>query len=382
MGLGCNRVRTRGRLFREEEDPIRSRYRRDADRVIHSAAFRRLEYKTQVFVNHEGDHYRTRLTHSLEVAQIARSFCRGMGLDEDLGETLALAHDLGHPPFGHAGEAALDEMNRSFHGFDHNAQTLKILTQLEQRYAEFDGLNLTWETLEGVVKHNGPVVGAAVTPYIAQFNEVFDLELSSYASLEAQFAAISDDIAYNNHDIDDGVRAGLFSLSDLHDVPLVGGILDELCVRYSGLEDNRLTHEVIRRMIHRMVHDVIQVVDANVHDSGVETVDDVRGLDRSLVHFSEGMEMQHRALKQFLMERMYRHSRVQAMTQEAHERVKGLFQYYMETPDAMPEEWYVKAKEAQDAIRAEVVTDFIAGMTDRYAIQRSESKGRAEMETS
>ncbi|HUI17940.1 MAG TPA: deoxyguanosinetriphosphate triphosphohydrolase [Alphaproteobacteria bacterium] len=368
----CDPARSRGRLVKEPESTTRTAYQRDRDRVIHAAAFRRLKYKTQVFVFHEGDYYRTRLSHSLEVAQIARSLARALDLNEDLAEALALAHDLGHPPFGHAGEHALEEAMKDFGGFDHNAQTLRILTKLEQHYAEFDGLNLTWETLEGVVKHNGPLIGAnAEAPLpasIAEYNTLNDLELASWPSAEAQVAALSDDIAYNNHDIDDGLRAGLFSVEDLHALPLVGPTFKAVAERYPGLERSRLIHESIRRLIDGMVTDVLVETRQRLAAAQPESPADIRAWGAAVVAFSAGMRENDRALRAFLLERMYRHFRVNRMTSKARRVVGELFQLFLAEPECLPTEWRALAGGANSAETARVVTDYIAGMTDRYAL--------------
>src|SRR5437867_400567 len=305
-----NPEKSRGRLHPEPEHEMRSPFQRDRDRILHSTAFRRLKHKTQVFVYHEGDHYRTRLTHSLEVAQIARTIARALGLDEDLAEAVGLAHDLGHTPFGHAGEEALNAEMQPFGGFSHNDQTLRILTSLERGYAEFDGLNLTWETLEGTAKHNGPLVGPGierpVPPSIAEYDRQHSLGLDTFAGPEAQIAALADDIAYNNHDIDDGLRAGLFAVADLAEVPLVGPVFAEVGARYPGLDETRLIHEAIRRLIDRMVHDVIAETGKRLAQSGAKTVEDVRRLGEPVAAFSPQMRNHDRALKRFLSERMYR----------------------------------------------------------------------------
>ncbi len=300
----CDPDASRGRLVAESDQAERSAFQRDRDRVLHSTAFRRLQYKTQVFIYHEGDHYRTRLTHSLEVAQIARSSARALGLNEDLAETLALAHDLGHTPFGHAGEDALAPLMAPHGGFSHNDQTLRILTQLERRYAAFDGLNLTWETLEGVVKHNGPIRAPSVT--IAAYNARHDLELDSFAGAEAQLAALADDIAYNNHDVDDGLRARLFAVADLEDVPLVGPVFHALRRDHPDIEPGRLIHEAVRRLIHLMVSDLLAETRRRVAALKPGSADAVRRLSQPLVGFSETMQAHDRALKSFLFERMYR----------------------------------------------------------------------------
>jgi dGTPase len=362
----CHYTDTKGRLHSEPEDPARSSFQRDRDRIIHSAAFRRLEYKTQVFVNHEGDHYRTRLTHSLEVSQLARSICRSLYLDEDLAEALALAHDLGHTPFGHAGEDSLKDVTKAFGGFDHNAQTIRILTHLEQRYAEFDGLNLTWETLEGVAKHNGPVEG----PYhraLAIYNDKQDLDLYTYASGEAQVAALADDIAYNNHDMEDGLRAGLFELDELEDLPLVGDIIIEMRQKYPDVSKQCIVHEFIRRAINRMVIDLIAQTQMNIKSSHVETVHDIRNLGKPLVSFSPEMASNLKTLKAFLMKRMYRHYRVNRMTSKARKVVRELFTFFHENPKCLPTHWQTITDESGGEKTAHAVIDFIAGMTDRFA---------------
>ena len=381
----CDPLQSRGRLYREEESNTRTAFQRDRDRIIHSTAFRRLEYKTQVFVNHEGDHYRTRLTHSLEVSQLARSICRTLGLHEDLAETLALAHDLGHTPFGHAGEDALAEMMEAFGGFDHNAHTLRIVTSLEHRYANFDGLNLTWETLEGIVKHNGPLVrhtptsiinkilnraqGASLPRFITEYNAKHDLMLESFPSAEAQVAAMADDIAYNNHDIDDGLRAGLFTIAQLDEVDGIGRIFREVRMQYPGLDEHRLVHESIRRIINRMVTDLITQTAQNIKSENIERVDDIRRLGKPLVEFSPAMQETNRALKEFLMQNMYRHYKVNRMASKAKRVVKELFQFFLNEPQCLPTNWRKLAGGGpKSAMTAMVVSDFIAGMTDRFAL--------------
>lgn len=358
---------TRGRKFAEAEDPARSPHQRDRDRIIHSAAFRRLEYKTQVFVNHEGDHYRTRLTHSLEVSQLARSISRHLGLNEDLAEALALAHDLGHTPFGHAGEDGLNEAMKDYGGFDHNAQTIRILTRLEARYASFDGLNLTWETLEGVAKHNGPVANPPRA--LASYNKEWDLELATHAGLEAQIAALADDIAYNNHDVEDGLRAQFFTLDELEALPLVGDLLRDVRQQFPHISKQRQTHEFVRRMINRMVSDLFAQIGANLKNSGVQTVEDVRALGRPIAHFSKEMQEVHLSLKRFLMQRMYRHYRINRMTSKAQRVVAELFRFFMEEPNCLPTHWHEAAKDQDQQGRAETIADFIAGMTDRFALE-------------
>ena len=369
----CSSADSRGRLHDEPESKTRGAFQRDRDRIIHSAAFRRLEYKTQVFVNHEGDSYRTRLTHSLEVSQIARSVCRYLGLNEDLGETLALAHDLGHPPFGHAGEDALKEMMAPFGGFDHNAQSLRVVTKLEARYADFDGLNLTWETLEGVVKHNGPLVKKGVREEdlprgILDYVSSQDLELSTYASAEAQVAAIADDIAYNNHDIDDGLRAGLFTIDDLVDVPLVGPVFHEVRKLYPDLDMSRTIHESVRRLIGAMVQDLLRVTQSRIDAASPATAADIRALNEPVAQFSENMRANDKALKSFLFENMYRHYKLNRMTSKGRRVVKDLFQLLLAEPECLPTEWRVQAGKPGSRETAELVCDYIADMTDRLAL--------------
>jgi dGTPase len=370
---------SRGRRWPEPASPTRNAFRRDCDRIIHSSAFRRLAHKTQVFVYHEGDHYRTRLTHTLEVAQIARSLARALGLDEDLAEALALAHDLGHPPFGHAGERALDGALSGFGGFDHNAQALRIVTELERRYAAFDGLNLTWETLAGLVKHNGPLTDRAGSPIgryakhgvpaaILAYSQIQDLELWSFAGAEAQVAALADDIAYDAHDIDDGLRAELFTLEDIVCVPIVGDIVREIDAHYAQLEPARRVHETMRRLITRMIEDVIAETGRRVAALKPRSAADVRQAAGPLVAFSPALQQADAGIKGFLYPRMYRHARVMRVMEEAEGVVRDLFAHYVATPADMPAEWAQGIAVADAGGRARHVADYIAGMTDRYAL--------------
>ncbi len=363
---------SRGRLFHEPETQTRSVFQRDRDRIIHSEAFRRLKYKTQVFVYHEGDHYRTRLTHSLEVAQVARSISRALALNEDLAEALALAHDLGHPPFGHAGEDALREMMKAYDGFDHNAQSFRIVTSLEQRYADFDGLNLTWEALEGLVKHNGPLlVSGDATPLpwaITAYPNYQGLELHTFSGLEAQVAALSDDIAYNNHDIDDGLRAGLFSIEALTDVSLVGSVLSDVRFRYPKIDTSRLIHETVRRLINVMVLDVLEETRRRIDEENPLSVEDVRNARRPLVAFSADMMVKLSELRNFLFTHMYRHYKVNRMTSKARRVVRKLFLLFLEEPQCLPSRWFSLCDEPKTPMTARVVADYIAGMTDRAAL--------------
>ena len=369
----CRPEESRGRRHFEPESPTRSCFQRDRDRIIHSVAFRRLKHKTQVFVYHEGDHYRTRLTHSLEVAQIARSIARALGLNEDLTEALALAHDLGHTPFGHAGGDALDEAMQPYGGFDHNEQTFRVLILLERRYAGFDGLNLSWETLEGAAKHNGPLIGPdgagrnAVLPTIAEFSREFDLELDTYPGAEAQVAALADDIAYNNHDIDDGLRAGLFTVEDLAPLPLVGPVFREVAETYPDVEESRLIHESVRRLIDRTVNDVLAETNRRLAEAAPQRPADVRALGAPMVAFSGRMRENDRALKEFLFKHMYRHERVNRMVSQARGIVGDLFTRYLAAPEHLPEEWRAAAEGKDASSRARLVADYIAGMTDRFA---------------
>lgn len=366
-------ARSRGRLYPEPDAAERSAFQRDRDRIIHSGAFRRLQYKTQVFVYHEGENFRTRLTHSLEVAQIARAIARSLGLNEDLAEALALAHDLGHTPFGHAGEDALKACMRDYLGFDHNAQSLRIVTKLEHRYIAYDGLNLTWETLEGLVKHNGPLTGPnsdradlplAIQEYVASH----DLELDTFAGPEAQVAALSDDIAYNAHDIDDGLRAGLFRVEDLRAVPLIGPIMDEVAGRSPGLEPSRLTYETVRRLITAMVRDLLQETRRRIAEMKPASVEDVRHADRPLVAFSADMSANDRAFKDFLFPNMYRHYKVNRMTSKARRVVRDLFALFIEEPRLLPPDWQQGCEGPNSPKTARRVADYIAGMTDRFAL--------------
>jgi len=375
-----NPAHSRGRLYDEPESATRTPFQRDRDRIIHSTAFRRLMHKTQVFVYHEGDHYRTRLTHSLEVAQIARSISRVLGLDEDLAEAVALAHDLGHPPFGHAGEHALDEAMAEFGGFDHNAQTLRVLTRLEARYIDFDGLNLTWETLEGVVKHNGPVDMASAPPPLVEYVAGHDLELHTHAGLEAQVAAIADDIAYDNHDIDDGLRAGLFSLADLDAAPLAGPVFAAAARDDSRGDESRLIHEGVRRMIGVMVGDVIDETQRRLAESNPASADDLRRLGRTMAAFSDAVAEDEQSLKAFLHTHMYRHPHVIEKRVAAQQIVRELFSYFHDDPSRLPDDWRKQAVTSNSVDAARVVADYIAGMTDRFAIDQHKQRFNSELD--
>ena len=360
---------TRGRLFAEDESNFRSCFQRDRDRIIHSSAFRRLKHKTQVFVEHEGDYFRTRLTHSIEVAQVARTISGALGLNEELVEAVSLAHDLGHTPFGHTGEDALDAQMIEYGGFDHNAQAVRIVTSLEQHYADFDGLNLTWECLEGIAKHNGPVS----KPYplaLLEYNLKHDLELHTYASGEAQVAALADDIAYNNHDLHDGLRAGLFTDAQAAELPIVGPAFTAVDQKYKNLDAHRRRHEALRRVFGVMVEDVMATSYVILAQSGAKSAQDIRNLDHSVVQFSPSLWSELKQIRTFLFENMYRAPRVMQQREHAAQVVRDLFEIFMTSPEAMPGNWGgAVASNAPDLHKARVVADYIAGMTDRFAQQ-------------
>jgi dGTPase len=375
----CEPWASEGRLHPEPVSPTRSEFQRDRDRIIHSSAFRRLKHKTQVFVYHEGDHFRTRLTHTIEVSQIARALARSLGLDEDLAETLALSHDLGHTPFGHTGEDTLDECMAAFGGFDHNAQALRVVTRLERRYAAYDGLNLTWETLEGLVKHNGPLLdreGGPTVRYaergvplaILEYGAQQDLRLATYAGGEAQAAAIADDIAYDAHDIDDGLRAGLFRIDELREVPFLAELLQEIDGRYPGLELSRRIHELTRRVITRFVEDVLAEGDRRLAALNPGCAEDIRRAGEAVICFSERMTQADAAIKRFLYAHMYRHPKVMKVRAEADDVLRDLFRRFKAEPDLMPDEWRADLPKDDEPRLARRVADYIAGMTDRYAI--------------
>lgn len=375
---------TRGRLFPERLSTFRSPFQRDRDRIIHSSAFRRLKHKTQVFVEHEGDYYRTRLTHSIEVAQVARTIAGALGLNEGLAEAVALAHDLGHSPFGHTGEDALERLMAPYGGFDHNAQALRIVTKLERHYADFDGLNLTWESLEGIAKHNGPLVGPyadpkkhpkdAPLPYaLKEVNDRFDLELHTFASAEAQVAAIADDVAYNHHDLHDGLRAGLFTAADLMELPLTGPAYEEVDRLYPGLDPSRRDHEALRRIFGYMVEDVIAIATNRLESAKPQSAQDIRDMDRTIIRFSKPFFQNLKAIKGFLFNRMYRAPSVVEERKRVTEMVDTLFPLFMRQPELLPEDWRQEVDTARDETElARLVLDYVAGMTDRFAIQEFE----------
>ena len=374
----CQPEASRGRLFPERMSSFRSPFQRDRDRIIHSSAFRRLKHKTQVFVEHEGDYYRTRLTHSIEVAQVARTISGVLGLNTDLAEAIALAHDLGHTPFGHTGEDALGLLMEPYGGFDHNAQALRIVTRLERHYADFDGLNLTWEALEGIAKHNGPVVGPNADkkregplPYaLAEVNAAWDLELDTHASAEAQVAAIADDVAYSHHDLHDGLRSGLFTEDDLMELPVTGPAFEEVDRLYPGLEKMRRRHEALRRVFGRMVEDVIAVAQNRLAAAQPKSVEEIRHMGTTVIRFSKPLYQELKAIRSFLFHRMYRAPSVMQERAKVTRIVNDLFPLFMARPDLLPAEWRADIEAARDEVTlARIVADYVAGMTDRFAIQ-------------
>ncbi|NCC21785.1 MAG: deoxyguanosinetriphosphate triphosphohydrolase [Alphaproteobacteria bacterium] len=375
VSYACRPDQSRGRLYDEPPSKYRTEFHRDRDRIIHASAFRRLKYKTQVFVYHEGDHYRTRLSHTLEVAQVTRALARALMINEDLAESVALAHDLGHTPFAHMGEVYLQECMAPYGGFEHNDQSLRILTFLERKYPRWPGLNLTWETLEGVVKHNGPVSGPLPVT-LEKVSQDMDLELSTHATIEAQAAAIADDIAYNNHDVEDGLRAGLFTLGDLEDIPLLADVLDVVRADFPDIEEHYLVQEMVREMIGAMVADVLEESRARIAAANPQSPEDVRTCGRQLIGFSAEMEARVDELRDFLFERMYRHYTINRIWLKVERLVHDLFKAFFEHPGCLPDRWQQDVKEAggltDDAARARVICDYIAGMTDRYAMREHE----------
>ncbi len=365
----CRPDLSRGRLYSESYSTFRSPFQRDRDRIIHSSAFRRLKHKTQVFVEHEGDYYRTRLTHTIEVAQVARTIAGVLNLNTDLAEAIALAHDLGHTPFGHTGEDAMEALMAPFGGFDHNAQALRIVTSLERHYADFDGLNLTWETLEGIAKHNGPVE----PPYsyaLAECNAEFDLELYTHASAEAQVAAVADDVAYNHHDLHDGLRSGLFTEADLMELPVTGPAFVEVDRLYPGLDPMRRRHEALRRVFGEMVEDVIAVAQQRLEAAQPQSPEEIRAMGTTIIRFSKRLYQELKSIRSFLFHRMYRAPSVMAERAKVTRVVNDLFPLFLSTPSLLPEEWHADVARAGDQTAlARVVADYVAGMTDRFALQ-------------
>ncbi len=379
--FACHPDQSRGRLHVEKLSSFRSPFQRDRDRIIHSSAFRRLKHKTQVFVEHEGDYYRTRLTHTIEVAQVARTISGVLGLNTDLAEAVALAHDLGHTPFGHTGEDAMERLMAPYGGFDHNAQALRIVTRLERHYADFDGLNLTWETLEGIAKHNGPLRGPNAEakhlgplPYaLAEVNAAWDLELATHASAEAQVAAIADDVAYSHHDLHDGLRSGLFNEADLMELPVTGPAFEEVDRLYPGLDKMRRRHEALRRVFGRMVEDVIAVAQNRLAAAQPKSVEDIRAMGMTVIRFSKPLYQELKAIRSFLFLRMYRAPSVMAERARVTQVVDGLFPLFLAEPGLLPGEWQTDVAGARgDTELARIVCDYVAGMTDRYALSEGE----------
>jgi dGTPase len=363
--------KTKGRLYPEKPTPYRNEFQRDKDRIIHSNTFRRLQYKTQVFINHEGDHYRNRLTHSIEVASIARSIARDLGGSEDLAECIALAHDLGHTPFGHAGEDALDDCMKNYEGFDHNAHAIKLLTKLEKRYAAYDGLNLTWEVIEGIAKHNGPLSGD-IAVAIKEYDSEHPLDLQEFSSLEAQVAALSDDITYNCHDLEDGIRAGMFSISDLFELESIKNIVSDITTRFKDADSSRQIFEIVRELAHVLIEDLLAKTKANIINEKIQTDVDIRKLGKPLVEFSEPVKKLISEIRSFLHQKVYQNHRVILIRYKCKKVVRELFYLYFENPECMPIEWRIHA-EGNDLKKARAIADFIAGMTDRYAIEKYNS---------
>ena len=376
--FACLPDASHGRRLPETMSTFRSPFQRDRDRIIHSSAFRRLKHKTQVFIEQEGDYYRTRLTHSIEVAQVARTISGVLGLNTDLAECIALAHDLGHTPFGHTGEDALARLMQPYGGFDHNAQALRIVTRLERHYAGFDGLNLTWESLEGIAKHNGPVTGpnadekhAGPLPYaLAEVNGQWDLDLHTHASAEAQVAAIADDVAYSHHDLHDGLRSGLFTEADLMELPVTAPAFEEVDRLYPGLDKMRRRHEALRRVFGRMVEDVIHVAQNRLEAAQPKSVDDIRHMGVTIIRFSKPLYQELKAVRSFLFHRMYRAPSVVEMRARVTSMLDDLFPLFLQRPELLPEEWRADIEAAGDEVQlARIVADYVAGMTDRFAIQ-------------
>jgi dGTPase len=372
----CQPDASRGRLHKERMSSFRSQFQRDRDRIIHSSAFRRLKHKTQVFVEHEGDYYRTRLTHTIEVAQVARTIAGVLGLNTDLAEAIALAHDLGHTPFGHTGEDALSALMAPYGGFDHNAQAIRIVTRLERHYADFDGLNLTWESLEGIAKHNGPLIGPFARnqdplPYaLVEANAEWELELNTFASAEAQVAAISDDVAYSHHDLHDGLRSGLFTEDDLMELPVTGPAFTEVDALYPGLDKMRRRHEALRRVFGRLVEDVIAVAKNRLDAAQPKSVEDIRAMEGTVIRFSKPLYQELKAIRSFLFTRMYRAPSVMVERARVTEVVNGLFPLFMAAPEYLPQEWRADVDAAKDETTlARIVADYVSGMTDRFALQ-------------
>ncbi len=367
--FASNPLHTKGRLFKETDTPYRNEFQRDKDRIIHSNAFRRLEYKTQVFVNHEGDHYRNRLTHSIEVASLARSIASALDLSEDLAECIALAHDLGHTPFGHKGEEELDSLMKDHGGFSHNAHSIKLLTMLEERYAAYNGLNLTWEVLDGIAKHNGPIT-LDIPEAITEYNQINDLKLSEFSSAEAQVAAFSDDIAYNGHDLEDGIRSGLFSLEDMQEIEFLYEYIYRIKKQHPSISASRVIYETVRSLNHYLINDLLTMSRYNIRKYKIETVADIRLLNKPLIEFSDEALERITSIRKFLYNNVYNNHYVVVMTMKCKKVIKDLFHIYIDTPEFLPKDWQQKIHDGKQS-KHRIISDYIAGMTDRFAIKES-----------
>lgn len=366
----CVPEKTRGRVYPEKNTPYRNEFERDRDRIIHSNSFKRLQYKTQVFVNHEGDHYRNRLTHSIEVSSIARSLSKALGLSDDLAEAVALAHDLGHSPFGHAGEDALDKCMAGYGGFSHNAHSFKILTQLERKYAAYNGLNLTWEVVEGITKHNGPLMSKDISRSIMKYDEEHDLDLKNYSSAEAQVASLSDDIAYISHDLEDSIKAKIISYKDLRELDFIDRLISEVNKEYSDITGERLIYEVVRKLTHNMIKSLLSQTNENIIKHKIETVSDVRNLGMDLVEFTPEVQEQVKIIKNFLFRKVYTHSKVASVTLQCKNVVQKLFELYNDNTELMPFSWRAMFEGEDEHTKKSRIADYIAGMTDRFAIKK------------
>lgn len=369
----CLPEKSRGRVHPEKPTPYRNEFERDRDRIIHANAFKRLQYKTQVFVNHEGDHYRNRMTHSMEVSSIARSLCKALNLSEDLAEGVALAHDLGHSPFGHAGEEALNECMKDYGGFSHNAHSFKILTSLEQKYAAYDGLNLTWEVLEAIVKHNGPIEKSASYAYIFDYDAKHELDLKNHSSAEAQVAALADDIAYICHDLEDSVKAEIISYADLEEIEFVDKYLHEVRSMYTGITDDRLIYEVGRKLTHHLIESLLFQTRSNIKKHKIETENDIRLLGKQLVEFTDNTFAEVKLIKDFLMRKVYKHHRVASVTLQSQNVIRDLFKLYIENIELLPFSWRNMVQKGEENSKMTIIADYIAGMTDRFAIKQYQS---------
>jgi len=364
-----NPINTKGRLYKESATPYRNEFERDRDRIIHANAFRRLQYKTQVFINHESDHYRNRLTHSLEVSSVARSIANAMNLSYDLAETVALAHDLGHSPFGHAGESALNECMNDYGGFSHNTHSLKILTKLERRYASYSGLNLTWEVLDGIVKHNGPMKDN-VDEYILQYNSINDLDLNNYSSAEAQIASLSDDITYIGHDLEDAIKARIINFNDLLEIGFINNYIQELKDKFKDITSSCLIYEIVRKITHHLIDGLLSQTRYNIDKYKIKTPLDVRNLDCQLVDFTKITKVEILQIKNFLFDKVYRHPHIVSITIKCRKVINGLFKLYMDNVNLLPLDWQELIDNKQNMrSKAMVISDYIACMTDRFAIK-------------